>query len=107
MKIILREFLGLADLFGAQILYINKLIKVIIFYKNEYFMLATFKKMMPYLKSFDNCWKFSILDLISSLCKNNFSPKKYYQILLIQINVNNYFIDLITDADEFNISLIT
>ena len=55
LKIILKEFLDLINLFKIKIFYIYKLIKVIIIYKNNNFILIIFKLIILVFKSFNNC----------------------------------------------------
>ena len=42
LKIVLKKFLSLRNLFRAKILYINKIIKIFVIHKNEYNLPATF-----------------------------------------------------------------
>ena len=81
-KIILRELLGPADLFGAQTLHIRKTTEVIMVHKDENLMLAVFQIMTPRLKGFDNSQKLIVVGFVSSLCRNHFPKKKHYWVLL-------------------------
>ena len=37
-----KKLLGQTNVFGAQIFYFHKIIKIVVIYKNEYFILAMF-----------------------------------------------------------------
>ena len=73
LKIVLKRFLGSANLFKTSNFYINKVIKVDIIYKNKYFIFVTFQIVMPYLENFDNSKKFIIIYLILYFYKNYLS----------------------------------
>ena len=53
-KMIPKEFLGLGDLSGAQILYIHEVTKIVVIYEDKYLMLVIFQIVTPCLKGFDN-----------------------------------------------------
>lgn len=76
----IKEFLSLLDLFGAQTLCINEISKIIIIDKYKKLILTTFKVVMPYLTSFNTCQKFTVMNHVSSLCKNHFSKNISYYI---------------------------
>ena len=59
-----KKLLNLANLLEASILYINKIIKVIIILKDKNLMFAAFYIIILYLKSFDNSYKFILINLI-------------------------------------------
>ena len=54
LKMVLGEFLGPADLSGAQILRIHKTIKIVVVCKDKHLVLVTFQIVMLYLENFDN-----------------------------------------------------
>ena len=78
LEIVLREFLGPTDLFGAQTLCIHKAIKIVVIYQDKYFILTTFQIVMPRLRNFDNSQKIIIINLVSSFCINYFLRKEDY-----------------------------
>ena len=51
---VLRELLGPADLSRAQILHIYEIMEIIVVYKDENLMFATFQIVTPRLEGFDN-----------------------------------------------------
>ena len=51
---VLKKFLGSINLLEAQILYIHKIMKVIVIYKDENLILAAFQVMAPSLEYFNN-----------------------------------------------------
>ncbi len=53
-KVILRKFLGLVDVVGAQTLYIYKLMEFVMVSKNKELIFAAFYIVAPFLKSFNN-----------------------------------------------------
>ena len=53
-EVVTREFLGPADLPGAQTLRIHELTKVIVIYKDENLVFATFQVMSPCLERLNN-----------------------------------------------------
>ena len=53
-KVILEKFLGLTDLSEAQALYIHKPTKIILVYKDKYFVLAAFQMMTSCFEGFNN-----------------------------------------------------
>ena len=87
---ILGEFLGPVDLSGAQILRIHEVIKIVVVCEDKHLVLAIFQIVMPYLKGFDNSQKLAVMGFILSFCRNHFSQKERYQILLAQIGFSNY-----------------
>ena len=87
---VLGELLSPTDLFRAQAFYIHEVIKVVVIYEDKYFVLAIFQIIMSCLRGFDNSKKLAIMSLISSLCRNHFSQKKCYWMLLAQIGLNGY-----------------
>lgn len=70
--------LGLLDLTKIQTLYIHELIKVIIIYKSQNFMLTAFQIVVQGLKNFNNNQKIIILDLIPSFDQNHIFQKIGY-----------------------------
>ena len=89
-----KKFLDLIDLFKAQVFYIYKIIKIIIIYKNKYLVFVIFQIIKLYYRNFNNIQKFIIMNFILSFCKKFFFRKKYYQMLLTQIGLNNYSIKI-------------
>ena len=77
-----REFLGSANLSRAQTLCINETTEVIMVRKDKNLMLAIFQIVALHFKSLDNSQKLAIVGFIPSLCKNHFSRKEGYGILL-------------------------
>ena len=73
MKMVSGELLGLADLSGAQALYIHEAIKVVVVCEDEHFLLTAFQIVTPYFKGFDNSQKLAVMGLVLSLCRNYFS----------------------------------
>ena len=53
-EMVLREFLGPADLFGAQIFCVHERTEVIVVRKDEDLMLAAFQVVVPSLKCLNN-----------------------------------------------------
>ena len=90
MKIVLEELLGLADLSGAQTLRIHEATKVVVVCEDKHLVLATFQIVTLCLEGFDDSQKLAVVGLISSLCKNHFSRKECYRMLLAQIGLNDY-----------------
>ena len=78
LEMVSREFLGPADLFGAQTLCIHKTTEVIVVRKDKNLMLATFQIVTPRLEGFDNGQKLAVVGLIPSLCRNHFPKKEGY-----------------------------
>lgn len=70
-KIVSREFLGLLNLSGAQVLYIHEPTEVVIVREHKNFMLTTFKIMPSGFQSFNNGQKLSIIGFVSSLSHNH------------------------------------
>lgn len=66
------------NLSKAQTFCINEATKIVIIYKAKQLMLAYFKRVMSYLKNFDNSEEFAIVGLILYSCKNHFPRKKDY-----------------------------
>ena len=82
LKMVLREFLGLADLTRAQVFYIYKLTKIIIISKNEHLIFVAFQLIALSLKDFNNSQQLLIISLVLSLNRDHFLKKKSYWILL-------------------------
>ena len=89
---VLRELLGQADLSEAQTLCIHETMEVIVVRKDKNLILAIFQIVTPRLKDLDDSQKFTVVGLISSLCRNHFSRKEGYEILLAQIGLSDYLI---------------
>ena len=89
---ILRELLISANLSETQIFYIHKATKVVVVYKDKYFLLITFQIVMPYFKNVNNSQKLAIVGLVLNFCKNHFFRKKCYQVPLVKISLDNYLI---------------
>ena len=77
-----RELLGPTDLSGAQALCIHELLEVIMARKDENPMLAAFQIVTPRLEGFDNSQKFTVVSLVSYLCRNHFPRKERYWVPL-------------------------
>ena len=60
--------------------------------KDENLMLAVLQIVMPRFEGFDNSQKFTIVDLVSCLCRNHFPRKKRYWVPLAQIGLSDYLI---------------
>ena len=75
---VLREFLGPADLFEAQTLSIYETMEVIIVHKDENIMLAAFQVVAPYLKDFDNSQKLTVVGLVLDFRWNHFPQIERY-----------------------------
>ena len=89
---VLRELLGLADLFEAQALCIHETTEVIVVPKDENLMLATFQIVTPRLESLNNSQKLTVVSFIPSFCRNHFPKKEGYWVLLVQIGFDDYSI---------------
>ena len=87
---VLGELLGSADLSGAQTLCIHETTEVIIVRKDENIMLAIFQIVTPYLESFNNNQKLTVVSLISFFCWNHFPQKKGYWMPLAEIGFSDY-----------------
>ena len=77
-KMVLREFLGPADLSGAQALCIHETTEVIVVRKDENLMLAAFQIVTSRLEGFDNSQKLNVVGLVLFLCRNHFPRKERY-----------------------------
>lgn len=75
---ILKEFLGSANLTKAQVFYIYKLTGVIIFNKNKDYIFITFQVVMLSLKSLNNSYKLLFIGFIIGLNKDQLLKKKRY-----------------------------
>ena len=84
--------MGPADLSGAQTLHIHKATKVVVVCEDEHFVLAAFQIVTPCFEGFDNSQKLAVVGLVSSLCRNHFSRKERYRVLLAQIGLSDYSI---------------
>ena len=82
--------MGPTDLSGAQALCIHELTEVIMVRKDENLMLAAFQIVTPRLEGFNNSQKFTIVGLVSCLCKNHFPRKERYWVPLAQIGLSDY-----------------
>ena len=58
--------------------------------KDENLMFAAFQIVTPCLESFNNCQKLTVVGLVSSLGRNNFSKKEGYWMPLAQIGLSDY-----------------
>ena len=94
LKMVLEEILSPTDLSEAQALCIYEATKVVVVCKDQYFVLAAFQIVTPYLKDFDNSKKLALMGLVSSLYRNHFSQKKRYQVALAQIDLDDYFVGI-------------
>ena len=54
LDVVTREFLGSADLFKAQTLYIHELAEIVMVDKHKNFMLGAYKVVLSSLESFNN-----------------------------------------------------
>ena len=55
LKVVIQEFLSLADLFGAQILHIHELAEVVVVGEYKNLILAAFQIVSLGLKNLNNC----------------------------------------------------
>ena len=81
-EMVLGELLGPADLSRAQTLYIHEMTEVIIFRKDKNLMLVALEIVTLRVENFDNSQKLTIVDLVSSLCRNHFPRKEYHWVPL-------------------------
>ena len=79
---VLRELLGLADLFGAQAFYIHEMTEVILVRKDKNLMLKIFHVVPPGLESLDDSQKLAVMGLIACLYRNYFPRKECYWVPL-------------------------
>ena len=98
LEMVSREFFGLIDLLGAYTLCIHETTEVVVICKNENFILAAFQIVTPCFEGFDNSQKLAIVGLVSSLCRNHFSQKKHYRVLIAQIGLSNYPIKVSSES---------
>ena len=75
---ILKELLSPTDLLGAEIFWIYEMTEIIVVYKEENLMLATFQIVALSFEYFNDGKKLIVVGLISSLCRNYFPRKKRY-----------------------------
>lgn len=71
LEIVLREFIGLADLTKAQIFYIHELTEVVAVCKHEDFILIAFKVGLLVLETCNNYQGLAVIDLILTLSRNH------------------------------------
>lgn len=79
LEVILRKFLNLLNFFGAQVLCIQELFKVIVIRQHKYFILTTFQIVLLYFKDLYNCQELLIVRLISNLSRDYFFVKSILQ----------------------------
>ena len=76
LKVILKKFLGLANLTKIQTLYIYKLTKVIIVSKNKDLVFIAFQIVALNLKDFNNSQKLLVVSIIISFNEDHLLKKK-------------------------------
>ncbi len=81
-KVVLREFLGPADLAGAQTLCIHELTEVVVVSEDKDLVFAAFQVVAPSLKGFNNSQEHLVMSFVPSLSENNFSREKGYWVPL-------------------------
>ncbi len=81
-EVVLREFLGSADLTRAQALCIYELTEVIMVSKDENLVFAAFQVVVPSLKGFNNSQELLIVGFVPSLNGDHLSRKKGYWVPL-------------------------
>ena len=87
---VLRELLGLADLSGAQAFRIHETTEVIVVRKDKNLMFTIFQIVTPRLEGFNNSQKFTVMSLVSCLCRNHFLKKERYRVPLAYIGLSDY-----------------
>ena len=60
----MKELLNLTDLSETNVYCIHEAVKVVVVYKNEELVFATFLVIPPYFKNFDNSQKLIVVGLI-------------------------------------------
>ena len=90
LEIVSKELFGPLDLSGAQAFCIHKTTEIIIIYKYENLMLATFQIVTPPFEGLDNSQKLIVVGLIPSLCKNHLPKKEDYWLPQAQIGLSDY-----------------
>ena len=75
---VLKEFLGLANLAKAQIFYIHKLMGVFMINKDKDLIFIAFQIMTSSLQGFNNRHKFLIMNLVPNLGVDHLLREKSY-----------------------------
>lgn len=98
MKVILKEFLGLADLTKTQVLYIHKLLEVFMISKDENLIFVVFQIVAPNLQGLNNSQKLWVFGLITSFGKDCFLKEKNYWVQLTNLRLkrNLIFLDQVS-----------
>lgn len=78
LKVILREFLGPADLAKTHVFYIDKSTKVIMVNKDQQLIFAALQIVAPGFKALNISQKLLIMDLVASFDGNHFLEDKGY-----------------------------
>lgn len=81
LEVILREFLGLIDLFEVQIFCIHELSKVVIIGKYKNFILRALHIILLKCENFNNDQKLKIVSMISSFNQNYLSKKSLFNAI--------------------------
>lgn len=100
LKKVLKKFLGPLDLTSSWTLYIHKLIGVDLINKDENFKFIVFQVVVLSIRGFNNSKEFLIVNLISSLGRDNFLKKKDYWVLFASFELRKkwIFVDYVIES---------